>query len=223
MDEKLNRLRQAALNDYTEVCVRLSEEMFLELGFKDSLLYGIAKAKSHLLIFEEMHPVIRWPREFLSLLEKLVPFDYSTPPFYFHGDTGICDKGGRPSPGSCFFLEGLDLLKSAFDHHLANFERVGLDLVGGAVNHILAARVYAHWGRLYPTEYAKYYDAWTEYAKYLDRVRRGDSENPEEAERLKRETQVFRKNIERRRFHIGLFLELADDIEKLSSDRNQDD
>lgn len=217
MRERLEKLRIAAIDDDINACVDLSQAMFLDLSFVDSLQYGITKARTHLVIFEEIHPKILWPHEFLSLLDKRETFNYTIPSFNFHGETGILDSSGRPTPGSQIFIESLDLLKSALEHYLKNWRDIALDLIGGAVNNILVAQVDAHWGRLYPSEYIRYYDGWKEFAQYIDEIRAGAKEDTEKLENIKRKTCVFHENTERKRFHTQLFLELADDIEEIWS------
>lgn len=98
MDERVIQLRQAALNNYLGLCIKLSEEIFLGLEFTDSLLYGIGSAKSYLPIFEELHPEIRWPREFLALLENLEAIDYASHSFNFYDETRILTSTGHSTP-----------------------------------------------------------------------------------------------------------------------------
>lgn len=83
------------------------------------------------------------------------------------------------------------------------------------MSELIAARVHTRWSREHPSEYKEYLEGSREYARYLDRRMEGHAENPPEVDRIERKIQLFWDNPERKRLHQQLYLELADDLERL--------
>jgi hypothetical protein len=213
MQEKLKQFREAAQHDYIAICNELLDEIFLELDAKALLLYSIKKAKEYVPIFENRYPELAWIHEFVAHLEKLEAFDYHSPAFKFFIETEQGEFVRRDDvPGVWAFLDGLDLLKSALDNFLANRPRNSLDLSGGAVEQFIGARVTAHWGQLYPEEYAAYSEGMLTEPDSPDRDQKWDAAS-----------KIYHENAERKALHLKLFLELADDLEHLVSTSESED
>lgn len=133
----LEALRIAA-REQTNDKERFMKTLIKSLKSLDALTVALKQVSSFLPTFENNHPDITWPREWLEAASKFKPIEYEKYSFGFFDDE-VSDVSSKA------FIDALGILNSGFRAYYDNREDASKDLAASAIANIISAEILHYW------------------------------------------------------------------------------
>lgn len=116
----------------------LMKTLIKSLKSRDTLTVALKQVSSFLPTFENNHPNIAWPRQWLEAASKFKPIEYEKYSFGFFADE-VSDISSKA------FISALGLLNSGFRAYYENREDTAKKLAANAIAHIISAKILQYW------------------------------------------------------------------------------
>jgi hypothetical protein len=189
----LEELRTAA-REQTQDVEPLMKILIKSLESCDALTVALKQVSSFLPTFENNHPDITWPRQWLEAASKFKPIEYEKYSFGFFDDE-VSDISSKA------FVSALGILNSGFRAYYENREDTAKKLAASAIAHIISAEILHYWIVNFPKSWEVHEQTYQE--GIVD-------------EKGFEPVREYKASPQRQAYERELWLALADEVEAIS-------